>query len=35
MLKASVYGNTDTGLVRTNNEDSYIAQAIWDNDHWL
>lgn len=35
MLKASVYGNTDTGLVRTNNEDSYIAQTIWDNNHWL
>ncbi len=35
MLKASVYGNTDTGLIRTNNEDSYIAQTIWDNNHWL
>ncbi len=35
MLAASVYGNTDAGLVRTNNEDAFITQAIWDNTHWL
>lgn len=35
MLKASVYGKTDIGLVRSNNEDTYIAQPIWDNSHWL
>jgi len=35
MLRASVYGNTDPGLIRSNNEDAYIAQSIWDNNHWL
>lgn len=35
MLTASVYGNTDPGQVRTNNEDAFIAQAIWDSYHWL
>lgn len=35
MLGASVYGNTDTGLVRKNNEDAFIAQKIWDDNHWL
>lgn len=35
MLVASVSGNTDTGLVRKNNEDAFIAQKIWDDNHWL
>ena len=35
MLKATVYGNSDTGIVRNNNEDAYIAQLIWDDKHWL
>lgn len=35
MLRASVYGNTDPGLIRSNNEDAYIAQPIWDSNHWL
>lgn len=35
MIKASVYGNTDTGRIRSNNEDAYIAQRIWDDKHWL
>lgn len=29
------YGNTDLGRIRTNNEDAYIAQNIWDDDHVL
>ncbi|MDE5639688.1 MAG: protein phosphatase 2C domain-containing protein, partial [Odoribacter sp.] len=29
------YGNTDMGKIRTNNEDAYIAQHIWDEDHVL
>lgn len=35
MLVAKVYGNSDKGLVRTNNEDTFIAQTIWDTYHWL
>lgn len=35
MIKASVYGNTDTGRIRSNNEDAFIAQRIWDDKHWL
>lgn len=35
MIRASVYGNTDTGRIRSNNEDAYIAQRIWDDNHWL
>lgn len=35
MLGASVYGNTNIGLVRKNNEDAFIAQRIWDDNHWL
>lgn len=29
------YGNTDMGRVRTNNEDAFIVQNIWDDDHVL
>lgn len=35
MLAASVFGNTDIGQLRTNNEDAFIAQSIWDGHHWL
>lgn len=35
MLVAKAYGNSDKGLERTNNEDAFIAQTIWDNNHWL
>ena len=35
MLKAAVYGDTNVGLVRSNNEDAYIAQAIWGDHYWL
>jgi serine/threonine protein phosphatase PrpC len=35
MWKTSFYGNTDPGKLRTNNEDAFIAQAIWDNNHVL
>lgn len=35
MLNALVYGNTNPGLVRGNNEDAFIAQKIWDDNHWL
>ena len=31
----SFAGNTDLGMVRTNNEDSFLVQKIWDNDHIL
>lgn len=29
------YGETNQGMVRTNNEDTYICQLIWDNRHIL
>lgn len=35
MLVAKVYGDSDKGLVRTNNEDAFIAQKVWDSNHWL
>lgn len=35
MLVASVYGDSNTGLVRKNNEDAFLAQTIWDQWHWL
>ena len=35
MLVAKVYGDSDKGLVRTNNEDAFIAQKVWDDNHWL
>ena len=30
-----IYGNTDIGKKRANNEDAFLAQKIWDDDHWL
>lgn len=33
MDSVSFIGQTDIGLVRTNNEDSFIAQTIWDDNH--
>ena len=35
MGAVTFYGNTDMGKIRTNNEDAYIAQHIWDEDHIL
>lgn len=35
MNNISFYGNTDLGRNRTNNEDAFIAQNIWDNNHVL
>lgn len=35
MLQAFVQGNSDVGRVRTNNEDAFIAQKVWDEHHWL
>ncbi len=29
------YGETNQGMVRTNNEDTYICQQIWDDNHLL
>jgi len=34
-VTASFYGATDTGMVRTNNEDSFIATEIWNGTHLL
>lgn len=34
-MKAIYYGNTDIGRVRSNNEDTLIAQQIWDDQHLL
>ena len=34
-MEASYYGNTDIGKVRVNNEDTLIAQQIWDDQHLL
>lgn len=33
--KATFFGETDLGRVRTNNEDTYICQTIWDDRHIL
>ncbi|MFR9580283.1 MAG: protein phosphatase 2C domain-containing protein, partial [Rikenellaceae bacterium] len=35
MEKVTIFGNTDMGRIRTNNEDSFIIQNIWDGDHIL
>lgn len=35
MLKFSFYGETNVGLVRTNNEDTFVAQPLWDDKHLL
>ena len=34
-MKATYYGDTNIGKVRTNNEDNFIAQQIWDDRHLL
>ena len=31
MLNFKIYGNTDTGKKRTNNEDAFIAQTLWND----
>lgn len=35
MPKLLFYTETNQGRVRTNNEDSYIAQTVWDDNHYL
>lgn len=35
MRLMTFYGNTDMGQLRTNNEDAFIAQNIWDKKHIL
>lgn len=35
MRLITFYGNTDMGRLRTNNEDAFIAQNIWDKEHIL
>ena len=34
-MNATFHGQTDTGRVRDNNEDAFVLQRIWDNDHLL
>lgn len=34
-IECNFFGETNQGLVRTNNEDSYICQKIWDDSHIL
>lgn len=34
-IRISFFGATDIGKVRTNNEDTFIAQQIWDDHHFL
>ena len=34
-IRISFFGATDIGKVRTNNEDAFIAQQIWDDHHFL
>lgn len=33
--KISIYGQTDMGRVRTNNEDAFVAQSLWDENAFL
>lgn len=35
MKTITFFGNTDVGQIRSNNEDAFIAQYIWDNEHIL
>lgn len=35
LLNVTYFGATDIGKVRTNNEDTFIAQSIWDDRHIL
>ncbi|MCM1293159.1 MAG: protein phosphatase 2C domain-containing protein [Bacteroides sp.] len=34
-LNVEIFGLSDTGKVRTNNEDSFICQPVWDDKHFL
>lgn len=34
-IKTSIIGKTDMGCVRTNNEDSFVAQQLWDENTYL
>lgn len=34
-FNGSYFGETNTGIVRTNNEDAYICQLIWNDNHIL
>ena len=31
----SFFGNSDMGCVRTNNEDTFVVQNVWDSEHLL
>ena len=33
--KVSIFGDTNMGRVRTNNEDAYVAQTLWDENTYL
>lgn len=35
MKSISFYGNTDLGKMRDNNEDAFVVQSIWDDNHLL
>ena len=35
MRSVTFYGRSDTGRKRTNNEDAYVIENIWDDDHIL
>ena len=34
-IKTSIVGKTDMGRVRTNNEDAFVAQKLWDENTYL
>ena len=34
-MNVNIFGNTNVGKVRTNNEDTFIAQPLWDDQHYL
>lgn len=35
MREITFFGNTNMGMIRTNNEDAFVVQNIWDEDHIL
>ena len=35
MQEITFFGNTNMGMIRTNNEDAFVVQNIWDDDHIL
>lgn len=35
MQEITFFGNTNMGMIRTNNEDAFVVQNIWDEDHIL